>query len=181
MFDFYYWVLINIIMNNEVWKPAKGYEGIYEVSSKGQVARLAGDGCRNRRIRKQQIQKSGYKFIMMYKDGVRTNRSVHSLVADAFLDNKKGMHVDHINGDQLDNSLENLRVVTQSENLKGFRRKKKGSSRYRGVSFDKETGLWLVRLDNKYVGRSDNEYDAARIWNFWAKKKGRPEQYLNII
>ena len=48
----------------------------------------------------------------------------------------KGMVVDHINGDMLDNRLCNLRVVSQSENLFNTKMYSSNSTGYKGVCYD---------------------------------------------
>ena len=48
-----------------------------------------------------------------------SSQSVHSMVADTWLDNPNHYtQVNHINGDKDDNSVENLEWVTRSENLR---------------------------------------------------------------
>ena len=59
-----------------------------------------------------------YTQVTLFKDGKQKSFRIHRLVALAFLKRVKGCnHVDHINGDKLDNRVNNLRWVTQSENI----------------------------------------------------------------
>lgn len=69
--------------------------------------------------------------------------SLHGWITDV----PKGMEVDHINHDTLDNTNQNLRVVTVSENQQNRKGAKKGSkSGYRGVVWHKASGTWNVQL-----------------------------------
>lgn len=81
-----------------------------------------------------------------------------------------GFHTDHINGDKLDNRRENLRVTTCSENLQN-RRHGYGTSRFRGVAWDKRRGNWTAQacLDGRkyYLGAFDDEIAAARAADRW--------------
>ena len=105
----------------EVWRDIKGYEGRYQVSSEGRVKtvnRFKSDFRRQREgIRKTQIDHHGYEFVNLF-DGHRFHRhSVHVLVARAFIDNPEDKNqVNHIDGDKLNNRLENLEWCTASEN-----------------------------------------------------------------
>ncbi|MEW8987786.1 MAG: HNH endonuclease [Bacillus sp. (in: firmicutes)] len=59
----------------------------------------------------------------------------------------KGMVVDHINHDTLDNRFENLRVVTTSENGQNRRgAARHNKSRNRGVIWNKATGKWVAQI-----------------------------------
>ena len=65
--------------------------------------------------------------------------------------------LDHINGDRLDNRIENLRPVTRQENLKNQKRSIANTSGVTGVYWDRETGKWraLIRIGGKVktIGR----------------------------
>lgn len=55
-------------------------------------------------------------------------------------------HIDHANGDQSDNRLNNLRSASRSENMGNSKRKSSNSCGLKGVTFHKETGRWRARL-----------------------------------
>ena len=111
----------------EVWKDVVGYEGIYEVSNFGRVKSLERyEPCRNghlcfrkEKILKGQISQYGYRRFQLRKNGKVFSTSSHRLVANSFIcntDNKP--FVNHIDGDRLNNTVDNLEWVTHSENMK---------------------------------------------------------------
>lgn len=105
----------------EVWKPVKGFENLYEVSSFGRVKslkRLVTDKNNKRtRVFKERIltnicATTGYHMVSLHKNSHRqTRRTVHRLVMEAFnpVENMDVKIVDHVNGIRSDNRLENLR------------------------------------------------------------------------
>lgn len=56
--------------------------------------------------------------------------------------------VDHINGNSLDNRKSNLRICTQSENVKNQRLNKYNTSEFTGVSYDKARLRWTAEIRN---------------------------------
>lgn len=108
---------------NEVWKPIKGYEGLYEVSNLGNVRSLdryietkKGKCFRKGRMRKSFISNKGYRMLEL--GGKKY--LVHRLVANAFCENpdrERFNVVDHINTDTLDNRAVNLRWCDTAGNL----------------------------------------------------------------
>lgn len=60
---------------------------------------------------------SSYQYINFKWNGKQKNKAVHRLVAETFLPNPENKPlVDHIDGDRLNNNLDNLRWVTPQEN-----------------------------------------------------------------
>lgn len=97
----------------EIWKPIKGFESFYEVSNLGQIRRIGSVKNKTLRI----IRK--YYYADLNNRGQRKNCRVSRLVAKTFLENPNGYRqVNHINGDKLDNTVENLEWCNSSMNLK---------------------------------------------------------------
>lgn len=87
----------------------------------------------------------------------------------------KGMCVDHINGDTLDNRRENLRVCTWAQNsLNRAKHKHAIHSIYKGVGFENGSSprKWSARVHfngvRKRVGRYATEIEAAKAYDKFA-------------
>lgn len=117
-------------MTSEQWLDIPGYEGIYQISSRGRVMSMPREvkqlnraGREQRRwieggIRPHCLNPDGYPRITLYKEGKSETVSIHILVARAFLADqyKPGLEVCHWNGDETDCRVENLRWDTRSAN-----------------------------------------------------------------
>lgn len=94
------------------WRDVSGYEGLYKVSSEGEVVGPRGF------ILKGGINVRGYKYVILSNGKSQVNRVVHRLVATAFIDNPHNKEdVNHLNGVKTDNRLVNLEWATRSENV----------------------------------------------------------------
>lgn len=97
----------------EVWKDIDGFEGKYQISNLGRVKSLHYNNSDRQELMKPMKYKVGYEAVKL--GGKR--HKVHRLVAEAFIPNPhKKREVNHINGDTLDNRVENLEWATPSEN-----------------------------------------------------------------
>ena len=108
-------------MENPPLRPLPNFEALYKVSPCGNVYSNAIED-----FIVKKINNAGYHTVTLccsLRDGHTrkhfVRKLVHRLVAETFLeewDNK--LHVNHINGDKLDNRLSNLELVTRSQNMR---------------------------------------------------------------
>ena len=113
-------------MKEEEWKDVIGYEGVYRISNQGRVMSL---WYGKTRIRKLSENNRGYTFIVLRKNKSYKNFLIARLLAQHFLpDWDKSLNVDHINGVKTENHVDNLRMVTNAQNLRSYQRKPRGSN-----------------------------------------------------
>lgn len=101
---------------------------------------------------------------LIYATGWVNGRTIpmHRLLMSA----PKGVVVDHLNHDPLDNRRSNLRLCTQRENVSN-QRKLKGKGQYKGVFRDGGRFLALITVNYKtvYLGRYASPESAARAYD----------------
>lgn len=104
------------------WKPILGYEDCYQVSDDGLVARTTTYGAKPKprwKMVAQRPKKTGYVTYHLCRDGERKDLLAHRLVWEGFNGPiPDGFEINHKNGVRSDNRLENLELLTRSENMK---------------------------------------------------------------
>jgi hypothetical protein len=149
----------------EVWKSIEGYETLYEVSNFGNVKSLnrqvlgkLTSSTRNvkERILKPKTSKYGYLEVSLHKEGKLSTKRVNRLVAIAFIINVNNYpQVNHINGDKLNNNIDNLEWVSNSMNQIhahkiGLKRSLKGENSNRAILTNEK----VLDMKNKYESGS---------------------------
>lgn len=82
--------------------------------------------------------------------------------------------VDHKDRNKLNNLSSNLRPANKSTNAMNRGKPKSNTSGYKGVSWNREKGLWDadIQLDNKqkFLGRYDTPEEAALAYDYHARR-----------
>lgn len=111
----------------ELWKALSGYEGYYEVSNKGNVRSVDREvvGSDNKRyfyrgrLLKQHPDRVGYMRVALTKDKRTSWRSVHRLVAQAFVPNPSNLpEINHKDENKSNNSADNLEWCDRNYNVR---------------------------------------------------------------
>ena len=147
----------------EQYKIIQDFEN-YEVSNLGNIRNK-----KTGKILKPRIHK-GYYDVNLSKNNKSYRKTVHRLIAESFIDNPENKpYVDHINGDKLNNNINNLRYATNQENQRNAKLSIKNTSSVKGVSFHKRDKKWQAQITidgiKVHLGYYDNIEDAkqARI------------------
>jgi len=105
---------------------------------------------------------NGYAVTSINVENAETTKTrMHRLI----MNTPKGMVTDHLNGNRIDNRVSNLRICTQSDNMKNLKKAK-------GYYWDKAKGLWTVRYKLKFYGRYKTEAEAMKAYSL--AKSGVP-------
>ena len=159
----------------EIWVAVPMCNG-YEASSLGRVRSLnriikdkkGWDKKISGKILNPSVNKRGYLATNIVYNGIRINIEVQRIIAMAFLGhtpNGSSIVVDHIDKNPLNNRADNLRLITQRENVN---RTPRGRSRYAGVQWNEEHKKWRVMVRHKgkrfYVGIYSNEETAHKAY-----------------
>ena len=109
----------------EEWKDVIGYEDLYKISNKGKIIRKEFSKIDRMGINRTYSEKeifpsinsSGYKKIVLRKNGVGKNEYLHRLLAIHFIPNPDNLpNVNHKDGNKLNCNLSNLEWCTVAEN-----------------------------------------------------------------
>ena len=138
----------------------KGFDN-YEIDREGNVwSKLT------KKFLKPELINSGYLSIRLYEKGKTTRFLLHRLLALQFIDNPDNLAcVDHIDRNKLNNSLDNLRWVSYSQNCRN-------KNSIKGYSFNKRC--------NKYRASYCLNYKHIHIGFYDTEQEAR-DAYLNAI
>jgi hypothetical protein len=149
----------------EIWKEIKGYPD-YMISDLGRIKSL--------RFNKEKILKPakntcGYMCIVLSKDKKSSSKTIHQLVAIAFLNHIPcGLElvINHIDKNKLNNNLSNLEIITNRKNTE--KNYPNPTSKYVGVGLHKGTNKWRarIRINNKekHLGLFNTELEASKAY-----------------
>lgn len=153
-------------MESTIWKDVVGYGSNYIISNNSIVKSVK---FNKERILKPHLGIRGYYEVKLCLNGKQKTRSVHQLMAEAFLGHTPcgfKLVVDHIDTNKLNNNISNLRIVTNRENcnLKHI----KSSSIYTGVGFNKTRNKWIATIvingKLKHLGAFNIQEEASQCY-----------------
>lgn len=166
------------IDTNEVWRGIGDYKGFYEVSNLGRVRSLSRvvahkDGAIHKypsRIIRPYISK-GYHYVQLHIKGSYVHKTVHRLVAEAFISNPMNLpQVNHKDGNKANNDVSNLEWCTASENEKhayriGLKRKPYWMSEKVGALSNRGMEVVHISKDGVLVRKYPTAREAAIALN----------------
>ena len=100
---------------------------------------------------------------------------LHQIIARVFIPNPDGkLQIDHIDGNQLNNSVHNLRWATSSENIRNriFTKKKSGLPRGVYCTKDKKKYVCSIQFNgkNEHLGTYDTAEEASAVYEARARE-----------
>ena len=112
--------------DNYILKDVAGYEGLYAITNDGRVWSYPKEWVSSRvklshngKWLKVSFNPLGYPQVHLTKNGKRDNYSIHRLVALTHIPNPLSLpEVNHIDGNKLNNNIDNLEWCTSSYNIK---------------------------------------------------------------
>ena len=156
----------------EIWKDIKDYEGKDQISNLGNVKNSKNNNLLS--IRNDCCW--GYVFVTLNKNGKPKNYKVHRLVAKTFIPNPLNKaEVNHIDGNKLNNCVDNLEWVTRAEN-------QKHAIKNGLVSFENKKKPVIQLKDEKEIARYKSIADVETTTGYLACNvckccKGKIKQY----
>lgn len=143
-------------------KPLKNYENLYYITEDLKIFSVARKGTSGKEIIPKMNIENGYLRVSLSKNNYRKRVMLHRIIAENFIPNHNNYTtVDHINGNKLDNRIENLRWCSQAQNSRfdNHKLRTNNTSGFRGISFDKRCNKYQTEVNvagkQIYVGKFD--------------------------
>ena len=140
---------------NEIWKSYKNYF----VSSLGRV---------RHKVKNNLLKPSltcGYWKVRLSQDGQVQDHMIHQLVWELFSDRPKAENevIDHIDGNKLNNSIDNLRAITLSENVKSALYTTKTNKTAKAVKQYSIDGEFIQEFPSVAIAAKELNLDSSTI------------------
>lgn len=176
-------------INKKEWEPVDRGD-YYDIPlTKGKFAKIDKEDYELIKNSKWSIRlwSSGKECVVANINNVGTR--IHRAIMNA----PKGIVVDHINGDTLDNRKRNLRLCSSQENEHNSKVNKDNRSGYKGVTYMKKTNKYVARLtiNNKvhylgYFNTAEEAYEAFKkasleLHGEYSVFKGQYKQLMLIL
>ena len=175
-------------MKEIIWKPIKGFEGLYEVSNTGLIKSLNCYNYKEPRIMHTSLRKDGYLSVGLSKNNKTTTRTVHRIVAETFLPNPNNLEmINHKDEDKSNNNVDNLEWCTRAYNqLYSLElhpeRKKVFANNFKKRSSWTKKGI--AHTNTKKVANVDEQNNIIQIYENAAvagKELGIPSNYITSV
>lgn len=109
----------------------------------------------------------GFRTEKRSETGRQKRRGVY--IHREVMSNPKGLQIDHINGDTLDNRKSNLRLASHSENMRNRKLQKNNTTGYKGVWFNKKRNRYIATIringQSRTIKSAETAEEAAEAYN----------------
>ena len=160
---------------NIIWKDIPNFEEKYQASTKGEIRNK-----KNNKIVKQYVNNKGYYTISLYINNKQSRYNVHTFIAKTFIKNSNNLPlINHIDGNKLNNNIENLEWCTSKHNIKhAYDNGLKKGYRKKVYQYDKSDKLiaiyesqtlasMITKIKQSGISRSCNSNNSTAGGFFW--------------
>lgn len=126
---------------------------------------------------------TGYVIRTFNVAGKKLTESMHRII----LQPKNGLHVDHKNGDKLDNRKSNIRLCTNQQNAQNMKPNRNNKVGYKGVYRHTSNGNYVAQIQipmnekRIHLGSFDTPLEAAYVYDQFASQLFGEFARLNTI
>ena len=151
-----------------MWKNIKGYEGLYQISDKGEVRSLNYRNTGRVQVLKPNKNNCGYLQVLLCKNGKMKRYLVHRLVAEAFLPNPSNLpQINHKDENPLNNCVENLEFCDSRYNNNFGTRNQRIAEKLTGVyNTKKSKPVRQYDLQGNFIKEFPSTHEVQRKFGY---------------
>jgi hypothetical protein len=131
------------------------------------------------------VNNRGYRVVSLAKGKFRKTLQCHRVIWFLCYGNWPVVHIDHIDGNKLNNQISNLRQATPKQNSQNRKHNTNSLVKFKGVSYRNKDDVYESvigsRVKNNYLGRSKCPLEAALMYNHAAEKMFGPYAKFNLV